>query len=62
MKRAICASTYALIRLTILIVLPDTVILVLLADWLSVPPVTFPVQESVPSFSSARGEIVRVPV
>ena len=37
-------------------------ILVELVDWLSVPPVTVPVQESVPSSSSARGETVRVPV
>ena len=32
------------------------------SDWFSVPPVTVPVLESLPSSPSARGEIVRVPV
>ena len=37
-------------------------LVVTIVDWLSVPPVTVPVQESVPSSPSARGERGRVPV
>ena len=41
---------------------PITSITVELVEWTIIPPVTVPVQESVPSSPSARGEIVRVPV